>query len=373
MVREIARTYAGLVTTPPQAGDPVSWRPSGIGRPPRVWTPPAQPSPSEAALHAQAASRAEDDSQAEDEKTTRRWLWLSRSFPIAGILVLVASVAAPWRVTPPDAVIVAVTILGLVAYSAGGNLWRWYAQRRSCRVMKRIVRRSNELRLTGQTLSSDEVREAVQDARREMRRGLPWSARYYPPTLSRFIPTWPLPTEAIDRIEREWASESLMQMFSPIQAARFAFWYLSSSIAAFLLVWANQPAACDVGARVCSGAFAGFGVRPLVGSFPYLTFTAVVGNTPADIGARSPTAHLVLVATWLAGLTILSVFGSKLWTRIRVNWEGVPARPRESALPNPREGAPPNMSSYEQQPRASEWLGGGPWGVESGPPPSGRE
>ena len=251
---------------------------------------------------------------------------------------MAASIAAPWRVTPSDAVIIAVTILGLVAFSAGCEWRRRYCARRLCRVMMQLVQRSNAShagRPPGWPIAPgfpqppiDEVREAVEsprmalvktveDARVEMRRALPWTARY-PATLRWFLPTWPLPPDAVERIEREFDFKPLLKAVSPIQAARSACWCLASSIAAFMLVWANQPAACGVGARVCSGALAGLDARPPVGSFAYLAFNAVVANTPADVGPRSPAAHLVLVATWLAALAILGIFGKKLWKRIRL-------------------------------------------------------
>ena len=203
-----------------------------------------------------------------------------------------------------------------------------------------IVQRSNERRLTYLAalgpLPIDEIREAVRNARTEVRRALPWLSRPEAAVwLPRFLPTWPLPPEAVERIEREFQLEPILKVFSPVQAARFACWWLASSIAAFLLVWANQPAVCDVGARVCSGALAGVDARPLVGSFSYLTFYAVTLNTPADVGVRSPAAHLVQVATWLGGLVILGVFGKKLFKRIRLDrLDG------ESAPSNPRGGQP---------------------------------
>jgi hypothetical protein len=316
------------MTTPPQSGDaasedsteralgvePVHERPFYRGRgdalrppgnqvfpPPMVWP---------------AASAIADP--AADEKYLVAVTHYRRGLPIAAILVLLASIVAPWRVTPFEAAIVAFSLLGIVFFNAGLTWFFRYGQRRVTQVWGQILRRSNETLLTHGALSSNEVREAVEKARRDARHVRPWdSDKWF--DVATLIPTWPIPSSFAKVIEDRLAFFQKDSLYSLQDAMSFAWWYLASSTAAFLLVWANRPAVCNIGARACSGAIAGLDAHPRVGWFPYLAFNAALGNTPSDAAVRSPAAHLVLVATWLASAILLGVVGTKLWARVRMS------------------------------------------------------
>jgi hypothetical protein len=242
-----------------------------------------------------------------------------RGLPIAAILVLLASIVAPWRVTPSEAVIVAFSLLGIVFFNAGLTWLIRHGQRRVIHVWGQILRRSNETLLAHRVLSSNEVREAVEKARMEARHVRPWDQdKWF--DVAALIPTWPIPSGHAKVIEDHLAFlQKAGSLYSLQDAMSFAWWYLASSTAAFLLVWANHPAVCNIGARTCSGAIAGLDAHPRIGWFPYLAFNAAVGNTPSDAAARSPAAHLVLVATLLASVILLGAVGRNLWARVRVS------------------------------------------------------
>lgn len=277
-----------------------------------------------AAVPSQAALRAAY--RAEAERDVLFGSQLRRTYPIVAILALLASIAVPWRVAPSGAVIVALGILALVAFSAGSE-WRrkHLVYPRAQQALEKILRR-NEKALT-QMLTSEEASDTVRYERATLRQAVPlsWRKQF---DREGYVPTWPLPTEAVKRIQDDLESFNLMKWFHPFHAAaRLAFWCLASSIAAFLFVWANQPASCNIAAQVCSGAIAGLDVRPPIGSFPYLTFNAVMfHNTPSDIGPRSLAAHLVMVATSVAGFVVIGIIGSRLWQRMRAD---TASRPRE--------------------------------------------
>lgn len=268
------------------------------------------------ALPSQATLRAAY--RAEGERYVLLSSRLRRAFPLAAILALLASIAAPWRVTPTDAIIVAFSMVGLVAFSAASEWRREYLAQRVRPALEQLLWRNYAA--SGERPPSDDVRE-----RAMLRRSVPRSARK---RLERegYIPTWPLPAERVIRIQADLAMLELRKWLHPFHAAaRFAFWCLVSSTAAFLLIWANQPTPCNIAARVCSGAIAGLDAHPSIGLFPYLTFNAVMfGNTPSDLVPRSPAAHLVQVATSVTGFVVLTIIGSRLWKRMRVDMEGIP-------------------------------------------------
>lgn len=94
--------------------------------------------------------------------------------------------------------------------------------------------------------------------------------------------------------------------------------FLGTWTSAALLVWARDPAACQVGAPDCSGAFQGLSSHPTLGDFVYFVFNAAVVNVLPDITARSPLAHALYSGIVISGIALLARYATVLWTSTRV-------------------------------------------------------
>ena len=129
------------MTTPPKSGDAASEdpiqrapcfepgrkRPVWVSRPGAALRPPGDqvfPPP----VVWPAASAIADP--AADEKYLIVMTYYRRGLPIAAILVLLASIVAPWQVTPFEAAIVAFSLLGIVFFNGGLTCFFRYGQLR---------------------------------------------------------------------------------------------------------------------------------------------------------------------------------------------------------------------------------------------------
>lgn len=143
------------------------------------------------------------------------------------------------------------------------------------------------------------------------------------------VPNLPLSSDQMQRLEQMLTRDIPVGLLRKrtVGAAWLGSFVLMASTSAFMLVWSQAPATCSASATTCPGAFQGLSDAPRLGDFIYLALNSLVANLPADIVARSPTAHFVFACSVVGGIGVLAITGSVLWRAARTQLRPASASP----------------------------------------------
>jgi hypothetical protein len=261
------------------------------------------------------------------------------------LALAIVTVAVPVRLSPTSAVVIGLAgLLPVVAIVLAGVSWRVAYKRAldaAAEALTDVLAQSEAVRQReerNETLTVEERTISGPLSRREPRVWVELTSRLLTGGGSSSViraGEWdaplPLPRALEARIHGALAARQVGGAFLRIAGpAWLVLGFVEAWTSAALLVWAHDPAACQVGAPDCSGAFQGLSSHPTLGDFVYFVLNAALVNVLPDITARSPLAHALYSAIVISGIALLAKYATVLWTSARVQLQAA----REQGSPS---------------------------------------
>jgi hypothetical protein len=254
-------------------------------------------------------------------------LQFARQIPTLTVLALLASIAVPLPLSPTTARFLGSAGLACVA---GGlvyllAMYGGAARPPDRRFLLELLARSQrieELAAAGHPLSAEDHRRAVEETRSQVLESSGWVIRRTSVMRrvveEQLVPDLPLPPATQAMINRVRAGMPGLVIAARMAAATWiVLGYFLTWTCLFLLVWAYDPADCEVGRPTCEGSLQGFGSNPDLGDFVFLTLNASAANMPPDLAPRSDAAHAVFAGAFVSAVGILAITATTLWGRLR--------------------------------------------------------